>query len=196
LLRGLIDRDLHGVRLVVSDDHEGIKSSVAGELPGAEWQRCAVHFRRRKPHCSGTLFWQLNDCWPVLSWSVLDYYGFGKAGYYYVRRAYAPMLASFKAIPEGGVELWITNDTLSEVEDEVVVRLATFAGEVIWEKDFHIRVAANDSRPVRRWPRDRVQGRPDLYLSVRSAGQLFAPNRHFFETSKISTLPLRISNSS
>jgi putative transposase len=46
LLRGLIDRGLKGVRLVVSDDHEGIKTSVFGELPGAEWQRCAVHFQR------------------------------------------------------------------------------------------------------------------------------------------------------
>jgi putative transposase len=46
LLRGLIDRGLKGVYLVVSDDHEGIKSAVAGELPGAEWQRCAVHFQR------------------------------------------------------------------------------------------------------------------------------------------------------
>ncbi len=46
LLRGLIDRGLSGVRLVVSDDHEGIKAAVAGELPGAEWQRCAVHFQR------------------------------------------------------------------------------------------------------------------------------------------------------
>ncbi len=46
LLRGLIDRGLSGVRLVVSDDHEGIKAAVFSELPGAEWQRCTVHFER------------------------------------------------------------------------------------------------------------------------------------------------------
>ena len=46
LLRGLIDRGLSGVRLVVSDDHKGIKAAVSGELPGAEWQRCVVHFER------------------------------------------------------------------------------------------------------------------------------------------------------
>jgi len=46
LLRGLIDRGLSGVRLVVSDDHEGIKAALAGEMPGVEWQRCMVHFER------------------------------------------------------------------------------------------------------------------------------------------------------
>ena len=46
MLRGLVDRGLSGVRLVVSDDHEGIKAAVAGELPGAGWQRCVVHFER------------------------------------------------------------------------------------------------------------------------------------------------------
>jgi putative transposase len=46
LLRGLIERGLEGVRLVVSDDHEGIKAAVFGELPGVEWQRCVVHFER------------------------------------------------------------------------------------------------------------------------------------------------------
>jgi putative transposase len=46
LLRGLLDRGLNGVRLVVSDDHEGIKAAVFGELPGADWQRCVVHFER------------------------------------------------------------------------------------------------------------------------------------------------------
>jgi putative transposase len=47
LLRGLVDRGLRGVRLVVSGDHEGIKAAVFGELPGVEWQRCSVHFERR-----------------------------------------------------------------------------------------------------------------------------------------------------
>ena len=46
LLRGLIDRGLRAVRLVISDDHEGIKSAVTGELPGVGWQRCVVHFER------------------------------------------------------------------------------------------------------------------------------------------------------
>ncbi len=46
LLRGLLDRGLKGVRPVVSDDHEGIKAAVHGELPGVDWQRCMVHFQR------------------------------------------------------------------------------------------------------------------------------------------------------
>jgi putative transposase len=46
LLRALLDRGLKGVKLVVSEDHEGIKAAVAGELPGVDWQRCVVHFER------------------------------------------------------------------------------------------------------------------------------------------------------
>jgi putative transposase len=46
LLGGLFDREPEGVPLVISDDHEGIKSAVAGELPGVEWQRCVVNFER------------------------------------------------------------------------------------------------------------------------------------------------------
>ena len=46
LLRGLLERGLKGVRLVVSDDHEGIKAAISGELPGAGWQQCIVHFER------------------------------------------------------------------------------------------------------------------------------------------------------
>jgi beta-mannosidase len=142
------------------------------------------HFRRRKPHCSGTLFWQLNDCWPVLSWSVLDYYGFAKAGYYYVRRAYAPVLASFKQLEDGDVELWITNDILTGIEEIVTVRLRTFAGETVWEESIHARVAPGGSQPIRRWGRDEIGGSPRRYLSVCSTSGIFPSNRHFFAAIK------------
>ncbi len=47
-LRRLKDRGLHGVRLVTSDAHAGLKSAIAAELTGAAWQRCKVHFMRNE----------------------------------------------------------------------------------------------------------------------------------------------------
>ncbi|MFC1960831.1 glycoside hydrolase family 2 protein [Chloroflexota bacterium] len=137
------------------------------------------HYRRRKPHCSGTLFWQLNDCWPVLSWSVLDYYGFGKAGYYYARRFYAPVLASFKALDDGGLELWITNDTLAALADTVTVRMAAFSGDMGREETLDIEVPANSSQCVASWEAGQIEAAPNRYASVRSAADLFPWNRHF-----------------
>jgi beta-mannosidase len=142
------------------------------------------HFRRRKPHCSGTLFWQLNDCWPVLSWSVIDYYGFGKAGYFYAKRVFAPVLASFKALPDGGVELWVTNDTLSEVEDTVTIRLSTFGGTIVWERQQPVRVSANSSAAVWSISAADLDSGPDRYLGVRSSNGAFPANRHFFAAIK------------
>jgi beta-mannosidase len=90
------------------------------------------------------------------------------------------VLASFKELADGPVELWVTNDTIGEVEGNVMVRLRTFAGDTVWEENVHVRIAANDSRPIRRWERDEVGGRPENYLSVRSTEGLCPPNRHFF----------------
>jgi putative transposase len=45
-LRALVKRGLKGVRLVISDAHEGLKNAVAKVLTGAAWQRCRVHFMR------------------------------------------------------------------------------------------------------------------------------------------------------
>jgi len=142
------------------------------------------HYRRRRPHCSGTLVWQLNDCWPVLSWSVLDYYGFGKAGYYYLTRVYSPVLASFKALDDGVVELWITNDTLTPVEETVRVRLGAFDGTMVWEEKHAVAVEPLTSVAVRHWDAAEVAGGADRYLSVHVRGGLFPDNRHFFAAIK------------
>ncbi|MBN1284059.1 MAG: glycoside hydrolase family 2 protein [Anaerolineae bacterium] len=140
------------------------------------------HFRRRKPHCSGTLIWQLNDCWPGLSWSLLDFYGFGKAGYYYARRFYAPVIASFREEADGSVALWLINDSVEEIEDKITVRLARFDGAVHFEKTLPVTIGANRAAQVYRVPADKLAGArgPATYLGVASAGKYFPANRHFF----------------
>lgn len=52
------------------------------------------HFRRNRGRCMGTVIWQLNDCWPVASWSSIDYFGRWKALHYYAKRFFAPLLLS------------------------------------------------------------------------------------------------------
>ena len=133
------------------------------------------HFRRRKPHCSGALIWQFNDCWPCVSWSLVDYDGVEKASYHAVARAFAPVLASFKALDDGRVELWITNDTLAPVSGGAVVELAHFDGRSEWRQDAPFQIAASASAPV--W-RGSAPEAVDQVLSVWSLDGLFAPNRH------------------
>jgi beta-mannosidase len=135
------------------------------------------HFRRRTPHCSGALVWQLNDCWPVLSWSVLDYYGFGKAGYFYLKRVFAPILASLRQRDDGAVEIWITNDTAEPLVDTVTVRVGSFGGAIQDDDALAIEVPARTSRVVGEVSGARLGSGFDRYLSVSSAGAFFPANR-------------------
>lgn len=63
-------------------------------LQAQAMQYAAEHWRRNRGRCMGAVVWQLNDCWPVASWSSLDYYGRWKALHYYEKRFFAPVLIS------------------------------------------------------------------------------------------------------
>lgn len=67
----------------------------ASQLMQAQAMRYAVeHWRRHRGQCMGTIVWQLNDCWPVASWSSIDYSGRWKALHYFEKRFFAPVLLS------------------------------------------------------------------------------------------------------
>jgi beta-mannosidase len=87
------------------------------------------HYRRRQPHCSGTLVWQFNDVWPGLSWSVVDHDLVGKAGYWFLQRAYRPVLASF-LVQDDRLQLWVTNSGRHELPLQLEVSVSPFAGSV------------------------------------------------------------------
>jgi beta-mannosidase len=112
------------------------------QLLQAEAMRYGVeHWRRHRGRCMGSVYWQLNDCWPVASWSSIDYYGRWKALHYAAKRFYAPLIISAE---ESGmmVNLAVTNDTLSAVSGTVRWRLRTTQARVLLEGSIAVEMPA------------------------------------------------------
>jgi len=109
------------------------------------------HFRRSRPETMGSIFWQLNDCWPVASWSSIDYYGRWKALQYYARRFYAPLLVSPHA-EDGILKTYIVSDKVQPVEGELHLRIVDFDGKVVKEATQPVSVPGLSSQVYLQWP--------------------------------------------
>jgi beta-mannosidase len=118
------------------------------QINQAEALKCGVeHYRRLKGRCWGTLFWQLNDCWPVQSWSVIDSLLAPKAAYYWAKHFYAPVLLSLVK-EDDMVVAHVTNDELHEISGELSITLETFEGEVLTTQSTHVSMSANGTGAV------------------------------------------------
>ncbi len=107
----------------------------------AEGIRYGVEHWRRFPHrVAGTLYWQLNDCWPVASWSSLDYFGRWKALHYMAKRFFAPVLLSI--LDDGPrMGIYVTNDTTEPWEGTVRWSLEMLSGEALATGEEAVSVA-------------------------------------------------------
>ena len=96
---------------------------------GLAIKTAVTHWRSLKPHCMGTLIWQLNDTWPVCSWSSLDHGGGWKLMHHMAKDFFAPVTVS--AVPVGdGIELRGINDLAEPVTITVSAKAVTMAGQV------------------------------------------------------------------
>lgn len=86
--------------------------------------------RRNRPYCMGTMYWQLNDSWPVVSWSSIDYYGNWKALHYQTKRAFAPILIN--PVRQGdSLGIYLISDELEPMRELTLeMRLIDFNGKV------------------------------------------------------------------
>lgn len=101
------------------------------------------HYRRNKPGTSGALFWQLNDCWPGTSWSVIDYYGLPKAAYHYARKFFHPALLTVEFTP-GDLELvlWGINDTRRPVQKTAEIEVYDLSGTRVFFRTYPVSIDA------------------------------------------------------
>lgn len=108
------------------------------------------HWRRSMPRTMGTLYWQLNDNWPVASWSSIDGAGRWKALHYMARHFYAPVLVSGVEDPAcGSVDIHVTNDRRTSVRGELCWHITTVAGESLKQASMGMAVKAGGSKGVK-----------------------------------------------
>lgn len=91
--------------------------------------KCGVeHFRQNRKRCMGTLYWQMNDNWPVVSWSSVDYYGRWKALHYMARRFYAPVAGSLRR-EEKRITPFVDNGSRSVITCQMEMTLRDMEGK-------------------------------------------------------------------
>jgi len=142
---------------------------------GVEW------FRSRQPTCMGTLYWQLNDCWPgATSWSCVDGDGRYKPLWYATRRFFGGLLATFQPEKDGSLWLILVNDTDEPHNQELLIYREDFSGECLALHDGEVTVAP---RSVVRIPVNRDVATPGdptrefIYANGGDALWFFKPDR-------------------
>jgi beta-mannosidase len=153
----------------------------------------AEHLRRERPRIMGSIYWQLNDCWPVASWASIDYYGRWKALHYYARRFYNDLLVT--PIDENGTTLvYVVSDRQKQTTAHLRARLMDFSGNVVWHQEQDINVAPLSSHVFWKLPTSEILGGRDpkqvvLVYELSADGDLVSRNTQWFDKPKNLELP-------
>ena len=145
------------------------------------------HWRRNKQRVSGTLIWQLNDCWPVASWSSLDFFGRWKALHYAARRFYSPVLVSIEDQGQT-MHVHVTSDVTAPFHGKIVWQLMALDGRVIESGEEAVSLVALESKKITSpsFNLNPIQSRSAVFISnLYQDGKListnlatFVPNKH------------------
>lgn len=103
------------------------------------------YHRAAAPHCMGTLYWQLNDCWPVISWSGLDYQYRRKALHYTARETFQQMLIYTKE-EKDSLEIGINLDGNKSVRGKLIAEIIDFKGKKYQQKEVELQIEAGTNQ--------------------------------------------------
>ncbi|MEN8906365.1 MAG: glycoside hydrolase family 2 protein [Clostridiales bacterium] len=95
-------------------------------------------------YCMGTLYWQINDCWPAASWSSIDYYGNWKALHYYVKDSYKPIIITFESLCDS-INIHLVSDSIERKKALLSLKLIDFSGNCLKEESLDVDIKSNTS---------------------------------------------------
>ena len=95
--------------------------------------------------CWGNMIWRLNDSWPIIYWSAIDYYLEPKIPYYFVRRAYDPVLVSFERTQDR-IAVWVINDSPEPVSGKLKVKSLQFNGDLRGQLETQVTVGPGQAK--------------------------------------------------
>ncbi|MBM3435788.1 MAG: glycoside hydrolase family 2 protein, partial [Bacteroidetes bacterium] len=145
--------------------------------------------RRAMPVCMGTLYWQLNDCWPVISWSSTDYYHRWKALHYFVKEAFQDLLVSFDQ-KKDFVRVFVVSDKPEDLSARLTIRVLDFNGNVKWKSEDNIQVTARTSKKYSELNTQGYSKNHDLLVAgLYLVDSLIAENILYFGSPKELNLP-------
>jgi beta-mannosidase len=144
--------------------------------------------RRNMPYCMGTLMWQLDDCWPAVSWSSIDFYGTWKAAQYTIRDAYKTIIVPV-IIEDGKLRVYIVSDSLNEVKAHLSFNVIDFKGENLFSKQETISISPNSSKVYFEFDTLQLYKQIDkrnsiLYVQVKEGEKQLASNNFNFVPEK------------
>jgi len=144
-----IDWIENGIKEILGFKTDNLEEFVyLSQVSWAEGVKYVVkHWRKRKFNTSGILFWQLNDCWPVISWSFIDYYLRPKLCYYSVKKFFAPVILSSERDNEI-VKIYVINDRLAPFSGKLSIKVMDFYGKVSFSKILPTAVEKNSNKIV------------------------------------------------
>ena len=148
----------------------------------------AEHLRRIMPRNMGSLYWQINDCWPVASWSGIDYYGRWKALQYYARRFYNDLLVSPHKENEN-IEFFVVSDRTQPTQARLKVSLLDFDGRVLMSTVKDVIIAPLQSKSYLSIPVSTLLGGKEtknvmLSCELLVGQKTVSANSYFFEPYK------------
>ena len=166
-----------------------------GQVLQAEGIKAAIEAHRRDmPVCMGTLYWQLNDCWPVASWSSIDYYGSWKALHYFAKKAYNDILV-IANIEKEKLKIFIVSDKLQPADAKLIINLKDFYGNSLWSIDKSVTVLPNTSQLYYEINIDQIVKEKEklktlLQVTLAQNGNIISENIKFFSKIKDIKLPV------